>query len=562
MLKKRFITIILAALMTSTLFAGCAAKPKAVAPTAATPQVLNYNLATEPSTTDPGLTSELGGMTVVVNTFEGLTDLDAKDNPIPGVATTWDISADGLKYTFHLRKDALWSDGKGVTAKDFAYAWKRALDPATASDYAYQLYYIKNGQGFNESSSKDKTPGVKTATADELGIKVIDNYTLEVTLEYPAQYFLGLTAFPTYMPVRQDIVEKDPKGWATKPETYIGNGAFTLKDWKMKDVITLVKNSKYWDKASVKLDTINMRMINQSTSALAAFKTGQLDIVEGPPSQEIPQLIKDGTAKTFPSLGTEYIMINLDAKALKVDAKAAKVLQDPNIRKALSLAINRKDITENVTKGGEIPAGGFVSKGIPEDKAGTDFRSKDYYDPAGDVTQAKKLLADAGFPDGKGFPKLTYIYNTSDGKQAIAQALQDMWSKNLGIQVTLVNSEKKVFMQTRTNKDYITSRASWVADYTDPMTFLDLWTSKSGNNNASYSNAAYDKLIASAKQETDSVKRMQLLHSAEDKLMADMPVIPLYFYSTVACIKDYVKGIHNSPLGMDYFNKTYIDKSK
>jgi oligopeptide transport system substrate-binding protein len=563
MFKKRFITILLAASMSVTLFAGCGATQKTATVTSTTPQVLRYNLNTEPKTIDPGLTSELSGMTVVANTFEGLTALDAKDNPIPGVASKWEISTDGLKYTFHLRKDALWSDGKAVTAKDFAYAWKRALDPATASDYAYQLYYIKNGQGFNESTlaDKDKTPGVKTATADDLGIKVIDDYTLEVDLEYPAQYFLSLTAFPTYMPVRQDIVEKDPKGWAAKPDTYISNGAFTLKDWKMKDEITLIKNSKYWDKNNVKLDTINMKMINQSSSALAAFKTGQLDIVEGPPSQEIPQLLKDGAAKVFPSLGTEYIMLNVDAKAQNVDAKAAKALQNPNVRKALLLAINRKEIVDNVTKGGEIPAGGFVSKGVPEDKSGKEFRSKDYYDPAGDVAQAKKLLSDAGYPDGKGFPKLTYIYNTSDSKQAVAQALQEMWSKNLGIQVTLSNSEKKVFMQTRADKNYLTSRASWVADYNDPMTFLDMWTSKSGNNDAGYSNTEYDKLIASAKQESDSVKRMQLLHNAEDILMTDVPIIPLYFYSTVACIKDYVKGLHNSPLGIDYFNKTYIDKN-
>lgn len=547
-------TVLLSVALSATMFAGCGKTETSKQPASrSADQVVRYNLNAEPKTLDPALNDAVDGATVIQNTFEGLLRLDDNDNPVAGVAEKWEESKDGLTYTFHLRKDAKWSDGKTVLAKDFEYSWKRALNPATAANYAYYLYVLKNGEAYNG----------KKASADDVGVKATDDSTLVVTLENPCAYFYALMAFPTFFPVRQDIVEKDPKAWYTKAETFICNGPFKLQEWKPKDTITFVPNDKYWDTKRVKLAKIEMKMIEAATSSLAAFKTGQLDYIESPPSQEIPTLLADKTAVIVPYLGIYYLDLNVDPKLKTYSPQAYKVLSDVRVRKALALAINRKEIVENVTKAQQKPAGAFTPYGIPEDKSGKDFRDykKEYYNPESDVAQAKKLLADAGYPDGKGFPKLVYLYNTNEGHQNIAQAVQEMWRKNLGINIDLQNQEWKVFQQTRTDKQFEIARDGWIADYVDPMTFLDLLTSKSGNNNAGYASAAYDAKIAAAKKEVDTTKRMQDLHEAEDVLMNDMPVIPLYFYTNVVCVKSYVKDVHKSPLGFVFFDKAYIDKT-
>ena len=514
-------------------------------------QVITYNLGAEPKTLDPGTNEAVDGATVVVNAFDGLTRLDAHDNPVPAVAEKWDVSSDGKKYTFHLKKGILWSDGKEVTAKDFEYAWKRALAPETASGYAYQLYYLKNGEAYNTGKITDP---------NQVGVKAIDNYTLEVELDYPASYFLSLTAFPTYMPLRKDVVEANPDSWFRNPDTYICNGPFKMKEWRPKDQITFVKNEKYWNADKIKLQEIDFKMIEQATSSLAAFKTGQMDFIEGPPSQEIPKLLADGTAKIYPYLGTYFYCVNISDKAEKVNADVAKVLKDARVRKAIALAINRKEIVEKVTKGGQIPATSFVPPSIAENKEGKDFKDKDYYPAEGNVAEAKKLLAEAGYPDGKGFPTITLLYNTSQGHQNIAMAVQDMLRKNLGINIELQNQEWKVFQATRSNKDYEIARHGWIGDYVDPMTFLDMWTTTSGQNDAGWANSKYDELIKKAKLDSNQANRMKYMHEAEDILMDEMPVIPIYYYTNIVCIKDYVKNVHKSPLGMVYFDDTYIAK--
>lgn len=552
--KARFLTVALAVVLAGSVLAGCSNKSSAGGKKVE--QVIRYNLGADPKTIDPGLNSSVEGGTVIANAFEGLLDTDSKDQPVAGVAEKWEISSDGLKYTFHLRKDAKWSDGKAVTAGDFEYAWKRALDPNTASEYAYQLYYLKNGEAFNMSADPKAT---KKATADQVGVKAVDDATLEVTLENPTPYFLSLMSFPTYMPLRKDVVEKDPKGWATKPETYVSNGAFKMKEWKPKDSITFVKNDNYWDKGKVKLDTLVYKLIDQETSYMSAFKSGQLDFIEAPPSQEIPNLVKEGTATISPYLGTYYYSFNVSDNAEKVNKDVAKVLKDVKVRKALTLAIDRKEIVESVTKGGQRPATSFVPRGIAE-AAGKDFKQKDYFKETADVEQAKKLLADAGYPDGKGFPTIEILYNNGQGHQDIAQAVQDMLKKNLGISVTLRSVERKVQLTATNSHDYQIARNGWIADYADPMTFLDIWVTGGGNNVAGYSNPEYDKLITAAKSETDAVKRMTELHQAEDILMNDMPIMPIYEYTNVVCIKDYVKNARKSSLGFVFFKDAYIEK--
>jgi len=561
MLKNKMAKLSVLALtvvLVGSMFAGCSSKPAA----SKDPQKVNYNIGVDPKTIDPGLNSSVEGGIVIVNAFEGLVNIDTKEQPVPGVASSWKVSADGLTYTFTLRKDAKWSDGKAVTAKDFEYAWKRALNPATASDYAYQLYYLKNGQGYNESAlaAKDKTTGITAATKDEVGVKAVDDYTLKVTLAAPTPYFLALTAFPTYMPLRQDVVEKDPKTWATKAATYVSNGAFTMTDWKLKATMTFSKNPNYWNKANIKLDSITYYMLDQETSATAAFTTGQVDINDLIPVTMKPSLIKDGTAKNYPYLGIYYYCINVGNKDTANGAAVTKALKDVRVRQALNLAIDKQSLVTNVTKGGETAATSFVPAGI-KDNTGKNFKNKDYMPAAGDVAKAQKLLSDAGYLGGKGFPKLEILYNTSQNHQNIAAAVQDMLKKNLGIDVTLRSLERKVQMDQMNKLQFQICRTGWIADYADPMTFLDMWETGNGQNPSDYSNPAYDKLVQAAKSEMDPNKRMTYMHQAEDLLMKDIPMIPLYFYTNVVEVKSYVKDLHKSPLGFVYLQNTYIDKS-
>ncbi|WP_040212017.1 peptide ABC transporter substrate-binding protein [Clostridium polynesiense] len=550
MLKRlsKLSTVLLALAIGTTTLAGCAGSSSG-SNEEKVPQIIRHNLGAEPKTIDPALNSAVDGATVLQNAFEGLMRLDENDKPIAGVAEKWDVSPDGLEYTFKLRKDAKWSDGQQVKAQDFEYAWKRALNPDTAAEYASQLYYIKNGEKYNQ----------KQAKAEDLGIKVVDEYTLKVTLEYATAYFLSLMAFPTYFPVRKDIVEKDPEAWATKPESYISNGPFKMKEWKPKDTLTFIKNDNYWGAKNVKLDTIEFKMIEEATSALATYRADEIDIIEQPPAQETPQLLKDGVAKIYPYLGTYFYCINVSPNAEKVDPEAAKALKNPKVRKALAMSLNRQLIVDNVTKGGQLPAFSFVPKGIP-DHANKDFTSKQYFNPNGDIEAAKKLLAEAGYPDGKGLPKIVLSYNTNEAHQNIAQAVQDMWKNNLSIDIELRNEEWKVFQKTRNTKNYIIARHGWIADYVDPVSFLDMWVSNSGNNDAGYSNPKYDNFIELAKKEQDLAKRTEYLHQAEDILMEDMPVIPVYYYTNVMCIKENIKDVRKSPLGFVFFDKAYVTK--
>lgn len=533
---SKMLVLGLAVILSASVLVGCGSSSKTAS------KVIKVNLGADPKTIDPGLNNSVEGSHVIVNAFEGLTNLDKDEKVIPGVAEKWEVSTDGTKYTFHLRDNAKWSDGQAVKAKDFEYAWKRALKPETASEYAFQLYYVKNGEAYNTGK----------ATADQVGVKAVDDKTLEVTLEAPCPYFLSLMAFPTYMPVRQDVVDKNPTGWATKPETYISNGPFTMKELKMKDSINFVKNTNYWNASSVKLDGIEFKVLDQATSYLSAFKTGQLDMIDKPPVQEIPNLLKDGTAVSLPYLGTYYYDFNISANAANVNAAAAKALSDVRVRKALSLAIDRTELVTKVSMGGEKPATSFVPSGV-SDTSGNKFKNKAYYGTTADVEQAKKLLAEAGYPNGQGFPTLELIYNTNQGHQSMAVAIQDMWKKNLGVNITLRNLERKVQLTEANKHNYVMNRDGWIADYNDPMTFLDIFTTTNGNNYAGYNNPAYDKLITDAKHETDIAKRTAMLHQAEDMLMNDMPIIPIYEYTEVVCMNKKLTGVHVSNLGFFIF---------
>lgn len=536
------ITLTLCMAFTASVFSGCSTGGTKSDTKTKEDQSIVYNLAAEPDTIDPSLLTTIEGMTIANQVFEGLMRLDDNNKPVVAAAEKVDYdAANPTKYVFHLRKDAKWSDGKAVTAHDFEYAWKRVLDPKTASDYANQLYYLKNGQAFNSGKAK----------AEDVGVKAVDDYTLNVELEVPTPYFLQLCALSTLMPVRQDIVEKNSEKWTLDTATYVGNGPFKMTSWTHDASMEFVKNDNYWNKAQVKLDKMKFVMIVQNTSALAAFETGEVDYIDNIPTNDIPKLVSDKKVTTVPFIGNYYISLNNKLKGL----------DDAKVRKALSLAIDRTLLIKAVWQDPRKPATGWIPYGIADADASKQFRTVggDFYDPKGDVAEAKKLLAEAGYPDGKGFPELEYAYNKNETHAKVAQAVQDMWKKNLGINVKLTEVDWKVFVPQRKAGNYQICRDGWIGDYMDPMTFMDILVSTDANNDPKYKNPKYDELVSSAKKESDPAKRMQIIHDAEKVMMNDMPLIPVAFYvSNVAC-KSYVKGARKIPTGMMYFDRAYVE---
>lgn len=501
------------------------------------------NIVSEPRTIDPAINNATDGSTIIFNIFEGLARINLdNDKPEPGIAESWDISEDGTKYTFHLRDGLKWSDGSPLTAEDVKYGIVRVLDPNTASSYAYHAYCIKNGKAFYEGKAK----------AEDVGVKVIDEKTLEITLDYPVPYFMDIISWHLLLPLKADIVESDPDGWAQNPETIISNGPFRVKEWKHNEYILLEKNPYYWDKDNVKIDKVKLVMITDENTALTAYKTGKIDYMSNIPSVQVPVLINSGEAKVVGQLGPYFYCFNVEKEPF----------DDARVRKALSLAIDRQAIVDTVVQGGQKPAIGFIPYGLPGIDENKDFRSEvdPYIDVNANVEEAKKLLAEAGYPNGEGFPEVTFIYNTNENHKAVAEAIQAMWKKNLGINVSLTNQEWKVFINTRSQGDYQIARHGYLSDFNDLGSLFDLWVTDSPNNDANYSNPKYDELVLQAREEQDPVKRVELYHKAEDILMEDMPVMPIYYYNTTYLLKPYVKGLHVSPLGWEFYRNAYIEK--
>ena len=496
---------------------------------------------------DPTLNNSSGAGTMILNAFEGLMVLDENDQPVEGTAESMEVSEDGLVYTFKIREDAKWSDGEAVTADNFKYSWLRALNKETAAEYAYQLFYIKNAEKFYNGE----------ATAEEVGINVIDEKTLEVTLETPTAYFPQLLAFTTYVPLREDIVSANPEGWATNPETYVSNGPFKLVQWDMKDQLVFEKNENYWDKDSVKLESLTFKLVTDDTTAYSELKAGNFDMVNSVPTNEIEPGIEEGLVHVNPKLGNYYFAINVGKQdTLSEDVK--EVLNNKLVRQALNLAIDRQEIIDNVGKAEQIPAYSFVPQGIT-DENGNDFASKEYYDPSdmeGNIAKAKELLKEAGYENGNGIPTIELMYNSEGAHKDICQIIQQNWEE-IGVNVELTNQEWAVFLNTRQQGDYQIARHGWIGDYIDPMTFLDLWVTGGGNNDCGFSNARYDELIAAAKVETDSAKRLEMLREAEDILMDEMPILPIYYYTTVTAANENVKGVRISTLGKISFKYAY-----
>ena len=507
---KKVISVLLAVtLVAGTLF-GCSSGKKdspedkgKTEDTGSKEKSITFNIGMEPTTLDPSLNSGNDGTLVLNHMYEGL--MIEKDNDfVCAAAEDYDVSDDGKVYTFHLR-DNKWSDGEPVRAQDFEFSWNRALDPEVASTYSWIF----------------ESGGIES-------YKAVDDKTFEVTLNSNNPVFLSLLANTTFFPLREGKVDYLNGAWALDPEKVVTNGAYKMTEYKAGDRLVMEKNENYHDAANVKIDKIIALMIVDQTTALTAYEAGDIDaITEVPPAEKQRLLNEDPNFMVSPLNGTNFYAFNT--------AKAP--FDDVNVRKALSYAIDRKAIVEDVLKGGEQPAHSLIP-GVIYDSDGKVFNevSGDYGIPEDDskVEEAKQLLADAGYPNGEGFPKTELLYNTNEKNKAVAEAIQQQWKENLNIDVTLVNMESAVFHQTRVAHDFDVCRGGWYGDYNDPLTHLELYTSDNSMNYASWSNPEYDKLITEAKGSTGK-ERFDKFYAAEKLLMEGYAYMPIS-YDVYTCL--------------------------
>lgn len=506
---------------------------------------LNLCLAGEPHTMDPTLASYMTDMNMIAHLFEGLMRWkdDGTGNAVlaPGQASSYDKAqnTDGtVTYTFHLKDGIRWSDGKSVTAGDFVYSWQRLVDPEIWADYSYIIEMVK-GYG-----------------TDQLAVSAPDDKTFVVTLNYDCPYFLEATAHTACMPLRQDIVDAGSR-WTLSPKTYVSNGPYRMAKWTHDGQLVMERNNFYPN--DVGPSTLSFALIEDSNTMYKEYSAGSLDFIIDLPISKIPSLKASGELEIEDYIGTYYACFNTQ-KAPFDNAK---------VRQAFSLAIDRNYIVEQVTKTGQLPADAYVAPGAQGSGGyGTDFHDEGnapYWSVSAadyevNCAKAQQLLAEAGYPDGKGFPAVTYIYNVNDSHQAIAKALQVMWMDALGIQVNLYSMDWNAFLETRQRGEYNIARNGWISDQRDPQSFLEMWVTGNGSNDAQYSNPAYDKLVRAAMRETDPAVRMKEFHNAEDILMKDMAVMPIFFYTQKYLQSPDVTGVYYNPLGFWYFDNAVIKR--
>ena len=503
-----------------------------------------YNLGADSRTIDPVLNYASDGAIVIMNTFDGLVRVGIDDKAESACASHWEVSEDGMTWIFHLRDNLKWSDGKKLTAQHFKDGFIRLINSETGSPYASYGFFIKNAEKFYNGQAK----------LEDVGINAPDEKTLIITLEYKNPLMLDYMAFPTFVPARMDIINEYQNAWAAGPETYISNGAFILESWKHGDggEMTLIKNPNYWDADNVKVDRLRFVFINDSNTSLAAFRAGKLDLTSGVPIQMLPLLIKRGEINPEPALGVAYCDFNVNKKPF----------DDVRVRKAFTLAIDRKIITDKILMSGQRPATGFVCDLVPGTTSEKDFRTEggEFLPEHADIEQARKLLAEAGYQDGKNFPKVSYKYNSNPGNKIIAEVLQGMWKKNLGIEVELLNEEWKVFLETRRKHEFDIARSAWMLDFCDAANLLETLISNSPQNDTGYNNPEFDETMKNAVVEMNNEKRINFLHKAEEILMNDMPVLPIYFYSSGMLESKRVKNFYKSPRGFLIFRNAEVNK--
>jgi oligopeptide transport system substrate-binding protein len=476
----------------------------------------------EPESLDPAvLTGQPDGRPAAAM-FEGLTRLNPVDSTSqPGLAERWDISEDGKTYVFYLRTNALWSTGEPITADDFVFSWRRVVDPATACDYSGLLFYVGNGEEIATGKIKDLT---------KLGVRALGPRTLEVKLVSPTAFFLDLCAFRTMAVVPRKTIEKYGDRWIMAKPLPV-SGSHLLESWRIRDKIRLRKNPLYWDAANGQNEIIDILPIDAAMAALNLYETRQVDIIWDKnlvPNELMDVLQARADCHRFDNLGTYFVRFNTTRKPFN----------DVRVRQALSLVIDKKRIIDRILRGKERVANSFTPPG-----------TADYEPPTGlayDPLLARKLLEQAGFKDGKGFPPFEYFFNTSKMHEQIGVELQEMWKKELGVTMTLRQTEWKVYLAIQSSLEYDTTRSSWIGDYNDPNTFLDMFMSNNGNNRTGWKSERYDRLVREANSMVNKQQRAQRLREAETLLVRDeVPILPIFFYQSIHFWRrDEIRGIH------------------
>src|ERR1700722_2678813 len=502
-------------------------------------KILLITVGSEPRTLDP---HEAQGVTehhIIMAMIEGLVapSIDDQAKVVPGMADRWEHNDDYSVWTFHIGEDRKWSDGEPVKAGDFVFSHKRMLTASFGAQYAENLFILKGAEDYYSG---------KICDFDQVGVKALDDRTLRIELVGPTPYLLSLVQHDSWLPVCPTAILKfgnidtrDSK-W-TRAENYVGNGPFKMKSWYPNDMIEVVRNPLYWDAANVKLNGINFYSIENTNTEERAFQAGQLHKTLYVPLDKIPYYRRahPELLRIDPYEGVYFYRINI----------ARKPLDDPKVRLALNLAVDREAIVKNILRADQKPATGYTPPGMGDYQP----LNKITYDPA----RARQLLAEAGYPNGKGFPKFAIHFNTLEAHRAIAEAIQQMWKEELNIDVTLENQEWKVYLDTQNNKNYDLSRSAWIGDYMDPVTFLSMWTTGNGNNNTNWGNPKFDGLIEQAARTGDPATRFRLLHDAEDLFLTDLPVVMLYWYTNAYLLQSSVRNWN--PLVLDNHNYKYID---
>ena len=506
-------------------------------------QKLHIDNVSEPQGLDPQLVTGVPEHRIIVALLEGLVTEDPRDlHPAPGVAARWEESPDKLSYTFYLRTNAFWSNGERVTAHDFVRSYRRMLAPSLAAEYAYMLYVMKGAEDFNTGKSTDFS---------QVGVQALDDFVLRVTLRSPTPYFLSLLNHYSWFPVHIPTIERHGplyrrgNPW-TRPGHFVGNGAFTLAEWKVNHVIRVENSRTYWDAASVRLSEIYFYPFESEDTSERAFRSGRIHSC-----YQLPLTKIDHYGKNYPNwrhidpyLATYFYMVNVTKPPLN----------NPKVRKALALAIDRESIVRNVTRGEQLPAYHLT----PPDTGGYTARSR----IQGDIATARQLLREAGYADGKRLPPIEILFNTMEAHRAIAEAIQQMWKNNLDIDARLVNQEWKVFQDSQRTGNFMVSRFGWTGDYPDPNSFLDLWVTGGGNNRAFWSNPEYDRLIREAARTSDQGRRFELFQQSEAILMDEVPIIPIYFYTRVSALRPSVQGWYPNILDNHPYKHVWLDPTR
>ena len=490
------------------------------------------NETAEPKSIDPGLLTDQSGIAVNSLVSEGLTRQGKDGTPEPGLAEKWDVSEDGLTWTFHLRENIKWSSGEPVTADDFKFAWLRVLEPATASEYAYMLHYIKGGQAYNEGKGKK----------EDVGINVIDSRTLEVKLERPTAYFASLAASPTYAPIREKFFDEKGKNFALEADAMEYSGPYKIKSWKHDSNFIMVKNENYWNKDHIKIDEVEMVLVADSTAELNAFNNGEIELIRLT-AEQYKRYEKDPRVNVFRNNSVWYLEYNMENK----------FLANKKIRQALTLAVDKEEMANTIVKGTGEAAYGIVPTGFPGESKTFREENGDSY-PKYNPEEAKRLykegLAELGVTE---LSELSLIINEAGNNKKIAEYVQEKIRTNLGANLRIEPIPFKERMARLQQKDFEIVLSGWGSDYADPMTYIDLFVTNGGNNHSSYSNPKYDELIKTANNSSDNKVRMQAMRDAEKILGDDMPVGVMLYSTRVIMLNPKIKNVYFKGIGAEYY---------